>query len=208
MLLSLSLSCLNCRDMPLANDNPEDPASCKWSSGGTGLLQIIIRHPNHFSQDLDSILRTFLEQFALFYGRYGCIYAKRYYGQIVWNACTWFPETGPILRVGDPLPFSTIPQFVIFDHVLMLWFQKDSLDTVGFRTYGGGFIVINLKVTLRVLNVSMGGAQWAKSEGEAVLIQFSGFTKDPMHDFNRLFCWNSCDCEWSLKMIDATLILN
>ena len=32
------------------------------------------------------------------------------------------------------------------------------------------------------------GAQWAKSEGEAVLLQFSGFTKDPMHDFNRLFC--------------------
>ena len=30
--------------------------------------------------------------------------------------------------------------------------------------------------------------QWAKSEGEAVLLQFSGFTKDPMHDFNRLFC--------------------
>ena len=38
--------------------------------------------------------------------------------------------------------------------------------------------------------------QWAKSEGEAVLLQFSGFTKDPMHDFNRLFCWNSCDCEF------------
>ena len=31
---------------------------------------------------------------------------------------------------------------VIFDHFLMLWFQKDSLDTVGFRTFktfsGGG----------------------------------------------------------------------
>ena len=72
------------------------------------------------------------------------------------------------------------------------------------------------------------GAQRAKSEGEAVLLQFSGFTKDPMHDFNRLFCWNSCDCEFwpyimylleykhekvhasddkSLKMNDATLIL-
>ena len=33
-----------------------------------------------------------------------------------------------------------------------------------------------------------GGAQWAKSEGEAVLLGYSGFTKDPMHDFNRLFC--------------------
>ena len=30
--------------------------------------------------------------------------------------------------------------------------------------------------------------QWAKSGGEAVLLQFSDFTKDPMHDFNRLFC--------------------
>ena len=31
------------------------------------------------------------------------------------------------------------------------------------------------------------GAQWAKSGGEAVLLQLSDFTKDPMHDFNRLF---------------------
>ena len=30
--------------------------------------------------------------------------------------------------------------------------------------------------------------QWAKSGGEAFLLQFSDFTKDPMHDFNRLFC--------------------
>ena len=27
---------------------------------------------------------------------------------------------------------------VISDNFLMLWFQKDSLDTVGFRTLGGG----------------------------------------------------------------------
>ena len=26
---------------------------------------------------------------------------------------------------------------VISDHFLMLWFQKDSLDTVGFRTFRG-----------------------------------------------------------------------
>ena len=26
---------------------------------------------------------------------------------------------------------------VIFDHFLMLWFQKDSLGTVGFRTFRG-----------------------------------------------------------------------
>ena len=56
------------RDRPLANDHPEDPASCKWSSGGSGLLQMIIchpRHPNHLSQDPDSILRTFLEKLVL-----------------------------------------------------------------------------------------------------------------------------------------------
>ena len=32
---------------------------------------------------------------------------------------------------------------VISDHFLMLWFQKDSLDTVGFRTFRtrwGGFL--------------------------------------------------------------------
>ena len=33
-----------------------------------------------------------------------------------------------------------------------------------------------------------GGAQWAKSGGEGVLLQFSDSTNDPMHDFNRLFC--------------------
>ena len=27
-----------------------------------------------------------------------------------------------------------------------------------------------------------------KSGGDAVLLQFSDSTKDPMHDFNRLFC--------------------
>ena len=27
---------------------------------------------------------------------------------------------------------------VITDQFLMLWFQKDSLDTFGFRIYGGG----------------------------------------------------------------------
>ena len=49
-----------------------------------------------------------------------------------------------------------------------------------------------------------GGAQWAKSGGEAVLLQFSDFTKDPMHDFNRLFCWNTCDCEfWPYIMSDV-----
>ena len=34
---------------------------------------------------------------------------------------------------------------VISDHFLMLWFQKDSLDTVGFRTFRtlGGAGVLN-----------------------------------------------------------------
>ena len=31
---------------------------------------------------------------------YGRICARRYEGQIVWNACTWYPEIGTILRVG------------------------------------------------------------------------------------------------------------
>ena len=31
------------RGRPLANDHPEGLASCKWSSGGTSLLQIIIQ---------------------------------------------------------------------------------------------------------------------------------------------------------------------
>ena len=35
----------------------------------------------------------------------------------------------------------------VSDHFLMLWFQKDYLDTVGFRTYGEGSKVLNQKVT-------------------------------------------------------------
>ena len=35
---------------------------------------------------------SFFENYvAIFYDRYGCIYARRYDGQIVWNAGTWFP---------------------------------------------------------------------------------------------------------------------
>ena len=43
------------------------------------------------------------------------------------------------------------------DHFLMLWFQKDSLDTVGFRTYDGGSRVLNQKVTFGVLNLPLEG---------------------------------------------------
>ena len=32
---------------------------------------------------------------------------------------------------------------VIPGHFLMLRFQRDSLDAIGFRTYGGGFTVLN-----------------------------------------------------------------
>ena len=45
---------------------------------------------------------------------------------------------------------------VITDHFLMLWFQKDSRVTVGFRTYAGGLRVLNQKVTLCVLNEPIG----------------------------------------------------
>ena len=52
---------------------------------------------------------------------------------------------------------SSLKGDVISDHFLMLWLQKDSLDTVGFRTYGRGSRVLNQKVTFGVLNVRMGG---------------------------------------------------
>ena len=32
----------------------------------------------------------------IFYDRYGCIFARRYDGWIVWSACTWFPDKGVI----------------------------------------------------------------------------------------------------------------
>ena len=35
----------------------------------------------------------------------------------------------------------------------MLWFKIISMDTVDFRTYGGGSRVLNQKMTFRVLNV-------------------------------------------------------
>ena len=38
------------------------------------------------------------------------VYVRRYDGQIVWNACTWFPEMGTILRGGGQLPFGTFPK--------------------------------------------------------------------------------------------------
>ena len=38
----------------------------------------------------------------------------------------------------------------------MLWLKKDSLDTVGFRTYGEGSRVLIQKVTREVLNVPGG----------------------------------------------------
>ena len=46
---------------------------------------------------------------------------------------------------------------VITDHFLMIWFQIDSLDTVGFRIYHGWSRVLNQKVTFWVVNVLMGG---------------------------------------------------
>ena len=39
------------RIRPLANDHPEDPASCKWSSGGSTLLQMIIRRIRPIAND-------------------------------------------------------------------------------------------------------------------------------------------------------------
>ena len=54
------------RIQPLANDHPEDLASCE-SSGGTGILHHLSHpcHPNQLSQDVDSISRTFLEHLPL-----------------------------------------------------------------------------------------------------------------------------------------------
>ena len=42
--------------------------------------------------------RKIILQFV--FNGYGRIYARRYEGQIVWNACRWFPEIWTILRGG------------------------------------------------------------------------------------------------------------
>ena len=57
-----------------------------------------------------------------------------------------------------------IKGYIIYDHFLMLWFKKDSLDTVGFRTYGGGSRVLKQKVTFGVLNVPRG---WVTGLGQS-----------------------------------------
>ena len=40
----------------------------------------------------------------------GRVWRRRYGGQIVWNACTWFPEIGTILRGGGQLQFGIFPK--------------------------------------------------------------------------------------------------
>ena len=44
-----------------------------------------------------------------FYNGYGCKYARRYEGEIVWNECTWFPEIGTILIFSIQLLKKTYP---------------------------------------------------------------------------------------------------
>ena len=47
----------------------------------------------------------------------------------------------------------------------MLWFQKDSLDIAGFRTYDEGSRVLNQKVTFRALNVpGREGGHWFRTK--------------------------------------------
>ena len=77
---------------------------------------------------------------------------------------------------------------------LISWTRARSPDVEVKKWFRGG--VKKTFFLLSVKNWDPLPPQWAKSGGEAVLLQFSDFTKDPMHDFNRLFCWNSCDCEF------------
>ena len=73
---------------------------------------------------------------------------------------------------------------IISDHFLMLWFQKDSLDTVGFRTFRtfrGG--VRESEVTFGVLNVPREeGSHWFRTSSyhflSASLKQISYFFID------------------------------
>ena len=48
--------------------------------------------------------------------------------------------------------------------VEVLWFQKNSLDTLGFRTGGMGSRVLNQKVTFGVLNVPGGWGHWFRTK--------------------------------------------
>ena len=75
----------------------------------------------------------------------------------------------------------------------MLWFQKDSLDRVGFGTYGRGSRVLNQKVTFGVLKevgvISLGLSPKKYHFLAASLIDLSslynspGFFKDQLVNF-------------------------
>ena len=39
------------RGRPLVNDDAEGPASCKWSSGGAGLLKMMMRRDRPLAND-------------------------------------------------------------------------------------------------------------------------------------------------------------
>ena len=63
------------------------------------------------------------------------------------------------------------------DHLMMLWFQKDSLDTVGLRTYGWGSRDLYQKVTFRALNVPLGGGGVTGLRLSPKKLPFYGFRK-------------------------------
>ena len=71
---------------------------------------------------------------------YGCIYASRYEGQIVWNACTWFPEIGTIRAAGGGVqrPFGTFPKIHPF------WYPDPSLRKVWQRNTSAIYLYFKL----------------------------------------------------------------
>ena len=108
-------------DRPLANDHQDEPASCKWSWGCTGILQIIIRMDwplanNH--QDGPASCKwsygwTSLLQMISLDGQAFCKWSSGYTGilqmiiRILWHLANDHPD-GPtpcnlIIRMDQPL---------------------------------------------------------------------------------------------------------
>ena len=59
-----------------------------------------------------------------FYDGYDLIYARRYEGQKVWHACTWFPELGTILIFLNTIVEKTYPEPWIYSFFVSMSCSK------------------------------------------------------------------------------------
>jgi len=67
-----------------------------------------------------------------FYNGYGRIYARRYKGQIVWNACTRDGNHSEGWRVGVNSRLKPFQKFILFGTLRLVWLEEPSTKWVLF----------------------------------------------------------------------------